>query len=184
MTTATRPAATPDGGPAAPALRRLHLARASFAVAWAVALALTASPLGAVAAVLLVLYPLVDVGAAVVDARASAARRSALWVDVVVGLAAAGGLAVAVTSGVPAVLRVWGAWAVLAGLVQLVVALRRRGLGGRGAMIASGALSAVAGTAFVLQAAGDRPTVLGLAGYAALGGVFFGVSALRLRAAR
>jgi uncharacterized membrane protein HdeD (DUF308 family) len=86
----------------------------------------------------------------------------------------------AVGSGLPDVLRVWGAWAVVAGLVQLLVAVRRRALGGQAAMIASGGLSVLAGVAFVLQAAGPDPSLRALAGYALLGGVFFGVSALRL----
>ena len=61
----------------APALRRLYFVRFGFAVVWAGLLALTASDLGVAAGVLLVLYPLFDVGAAVVDARSSRARESA-----------------------------------------------------------------------------------------------------------
>lgn len=77
-------------------------------------------------------------------------------------------------------LRVWGAWAVTAGLVQLVVALRRRGLGGQLPMVLSGGLSVLAGGAFIAMASGDDAEISGLAGYATLGGIFFLVSALRL----
>jgi uncharacterized membrane protein HdeD (DUF308 family) len=90
------------------------------------------------------------------------------------------GLVFAVTSGIPAVLQVWGVWAVLAGLVQLVVALRRRTLGGQWAMIASGTISTVAGISFFLQASVPHASLRNIAGYALLGGVFFLVSALRL----
>jgi uncharacterized membrane protein HdeD (DUF308 family) len=90
-------------------------------------------------------------------------------------------LAVAVSSGIPSVLRVWGVWAITAGIVQLVVAIRRRRLGGQSALILSGGLSAVAGTGFILMAGRPDPSLSGLAGYAALGGVFFLVSAIRLR---
>ena len=45
----------------------------------------------------------------------------------VVSAVAAVGLAVAVTSGVPAVLQVWGVWAAVAGAVQLVVAFAGAG---------------------------------------------------------
>jgi uncharacterized membrane protein HdeD (DUF308 family) len=75
---------------------------------------------------------------------------------------------------------VWGAWAVLAGVVQLVVALRRRRLGGQWAMILSGGISTVAGASFIAMASGDDPSLTSLAGYAVLGGVFFLISAIRL----
>ena len=48
------------------------------------------------------------------------------------------------------------------------------------ALILSGGLSVVAGTGFVLSASGHDPSLLGLAGYATLGGIFFLVAALRL----
>ncbi|MHC1559123.1 hypothetical protein ACR9E3_09205 [Actinomycetospora sp. C-140] len=172
-------------GPA-PALRRLYLVRFAFALVWAVLLLLTAGSITPLAAVLLVLYPVVDVAAAVVDRRAPrigtgpTTSRVGLLVNVAVSVLATGGLVVAVASGVPAVLRVWGAWAVVAGVVQLVVALGRRGLGGQGAMIVSGALSAVAGTAFLLQSVAPGASLIGIAGYALLGGVFFLISASRL----
>jgi len=44
----------------------------------------------------------------------------------------------------------------------------------------SGALSTLAGTSFVVSASAADPSLTGLAGYAALGGLFFLVSALRL----
>jgi uncharacterized membrane protein HdeD (DUF308 family) len=176
MTTTTAPAA-------APALRRLYFVRFGFALLWAAVLFLTASSIGPVSATLLVIYPLVDVAAAVVDARSSQASRSVpgLHVNIVISGIAAVGLVFAVTFGIPAVLRVWGAWAVAAGLVQLIVALlRRRDLGGQWAMIASGAISTLAGGSFLLQAAAPHATLGNLAGYALLGGIFFLVSALRL----
>jgi uncharacterized membrane protein HdeD (DUF308 family) len=167
----------------APALRRLYFARFGFAVVWAGVLALTASELGVAAGVLLVLYPLVDVAAAVVDARASGARE--LVLNIVISSLAALGLALAATSGIPAALQVWGAWAILAGVVQLVVALRRRRLGGQWALILSGGISVLAGGSFIAMASGDDPSLMSLAGYAVLGGVFFLISAIRLgRAAR
>jgi uncharacterized membrane protein HdeD (DUF308 family) len=162
----------------APALRRLYLVRFAFAVVWAALLLTTATDLGPLAVTLLVLYPLFDVAAAAVDARSS--RDSGLYVNIAVSSLAAVGLAIAGASGIPAVLRVWGAWAIVAGLVQLVVAVRRRGLGGQWPMILSGGLSVLAGTSFVLTAAADNAKLTNLAGYAVVGGVFFLVSALRL----
>ncbi|WP_020139759.1 hypothetical protein [Streptomyces sp. 351MFTsu5.1] len=179
-TTAPAPASAPDI--VASALRRLYFVRFAFALIWAVALFSTASSIGPVSATLLVIYPLFDVGAAVVDARSSRASRSALglYANIAISGLTAVGLAFAVASGIPGVLRVWGAWAVTAGLVQLIVALRRRALGGQWAMIASGGISALAGLSFLRQAAAPDPSLSSLAGYALLGGIFFLVSALRL----
>jgi uncharacterized membrane protein HdeD (DUF308 family) len=178
VTTTTDPAAAT----VAPALRRLYFVRFGFALIWAVVLFLTASSVGPVSATLLVIYPLFDVGAAIVDVRSARASRSALglYVNIAISVIAAVGLVFAVSSGIPAVLRVWGAWAVVAGLVQLIVALRRGKLGGQWAMIASGAISTLAGISFFLQAAAPQASLSNLAGYALLGGIFFLVSALRL----
>ncbi|WP_326837319.1 hypothetical protein VSH64_20895 [Amycolatopsis rhabdoformis] len=161
-------------------LRRLYFVRFAFAVVWAVLVFTTAKTLGPVATTLLVLYPLFDVAAAVVDARSAKTATAGLYVNIVISLLTAVGLGIAASSGIPAVLGVWGAWAIVAGLVQLVVGLVRRSLGGQWPMIASGALSAVAGTTFVLQSTQDAATLTTLAGYATLGGVFFLISALRL----
>jgi uncharacterized membrane protein HdeD (DUF308 family) len=162
----------------APALRRLYLVRFAFALVWAVLLFTTASDIGPLSATLLVLYPLFDVAAAVVDARSS--RTTALYVNIAISTLAAIGLAIACASGIPAALRVWGAWAILAGLVQLIVGLSRRRLGGQWAMILSGGISVLAGTSFIVQAGADNASLKNLAGYALLGGIFFLVSALRL----
>ncbi|MFD5830710.1 hypothetical protein [Lentzea sp. NPDC060358] len=165
---------------AAASLRRLYFARAAFALVWAVLVGLTVRELGPLGLVLLVLYPLVDVAAAVVDARAS--RRSGnvlgLYVNIVVSLLAAGGIALA--ADIPGVLRVWGAWAIVAGLVQLAVGVGRRRMGGQWPMILSGGLSVGAGSSFVLMAAQPDASLANVAGYAAVGGIFFLVSAIRL----
>lgn len=147
----------------------------------------TANTLGPLSAALLAIYPLFDVAAAIVDVRSAKANGDtapALYVNIAISSLAVIGLALAATSGIPAVLRIWGVWAVASGIVQLVAGLVRRSLGGQWAMIISGAISAIAGTSFFLQAGADDPTLGNLAGYAFLGGVFFLVSALRLKGAR
>lgn len=166
----------------APALRKLYFFRFAFAIVWAILIFATGSDIGPVSATLLVLYPVFDVAAAVVDLRSSRGSRPAigLYVNVALSSITAIGLAVALSSGIPDVLRAWGAWAVTAGLVQLAVAVNRRRLGGQVPMILSGAISVLAGGGFVSMASGDDPTLEALAGYAALGGIFFLVSALRL----
>ncbi|MET7407471.1 DUF308 domain-containing protein [Streptomyces parvulus] len=184
MTTIAAPSATT--GPAS-ALRRLYFVRFAFAIVWALVMLTMAEEITPVAGVLLVVYPLFDVGAAVVDASASRETRSPvlLYVNMAVSLVAAVSVGIAATSGIPAVLRVWGAWAIVSGLVQLIVAVPRRTMGGQWPMILSGAISVLAGASFVASAGADAPTLTGAVGYAVPGGVFFLISALRLgRAAR
>ncbi len=137
---ATTPAPAPAAAPAA--LRRLYFVRFAFAAVWAALLFGTAGTLGPLGATLLVIYPLFDVACAVVDVRSAAADGGPvrhLYLNIALSALTAVGLVLAATSGVPAVLRVWGAWAVTAGLVQLVVGVARRRMGGQWAMIASGA---------------------------------------------
>ncbi|ONI74086.1 hypothetical protein BWI15_12005 [Kribbella sp. ALI-6-A] len=178
---------SPATGGVAAALRRLYFVRFGFAIVWAILLFTTKSDLGPLGVTLVVLYPLFDVAAAVVDARSSQGARSArgLYVNIAISLIATIGLAIASTSGVPAVLRVWGAWAIVAGLVQLIVAVGRRAMGGQWPMILSGGLSVLAGASFVAGASAEDPKLTNIAGYAILGGIFFLVSAIRLgRAAK
>src|SRR5699024_8229717 len=108
MTTVAAPSGITN---TASALRRLYFVRAAFAILWALVMFATADGISPVVAALLVLYPLFDVGAAVVDANASRATRSPvlLHVNMAVSLAAAVGVGIASASGIPAVLRVWGA---------------------------------------------------------------------------
>ncbi|MCX4442846.1 hypothetical protein OG998_08790 [Streptomyces albidoflavus] len=176
-------ASTPAAASPAAALRKLYFLRFAFAAAWAALLLTTAGTLTTLTAVLLVAYPLFDVGCAVADlrsARPDGRPVRGLYVNAALSTLTAAGLAVAATSGIPAVLRVWGAWAITAGLVQLAVGVARRGLGGQWAMVASGGISTLAGASFVAQAGGADASLSALAGYAFLGGVFFLVSALRL----
>ena len=182
--TAVAAPATPT---TASVLRRLYFVRFAFAVVWALVALTTAKHLGPLAVTLFVLYPLFDVAAAIIDARASRATGPArlLYVNIVVSLLAAVGLGVASASGIPAVLRVWGAWAIVAGLVQLIVGVTRRGMGGQWPMIISGGISVLAGGSFIVAAAADNPVLTNAIGYAFPGAVFFLIAAIRLgRAAR
>ncbi|GAA3485584.1 MULTISPECIES: DUF308 domain-containing protein [Streptomyces] len=184
MTTIAAPSRTAG---TASALRRLYFVRFAFAIVWALVMFTMASKISPVAAVLLVLYPLFDVGAAVVDANASRTTQSPvlLYVNMAVSLVAAIGVGVASASGIPAVLRVWGAWAIVSGLVQLIVAVPRRKMGGQWPMILSGGISILAGASFVASAGADKPMLTSAIGYAIPGGIFFLISALRLgRAAK
>jgi hypothetical protein len=139
-----------------PALRGLYFARFAFAIAWAALFALTASPYRSTALALAVLYPAVDALAVAIDARsAAAAGRSAvvLYVNTVLSAASA---------------------------IALAVVIQRRAQKGQIPMILSGSISVLAGGSFVASAH-DATSLKSIAGYAVLGGLFFLVSALRLK---
>jgi uncharacterized membrane protein HdeD (DUF308 family) len=175
-------AASPVISSTASALRRLYFVRAAFALVWAAVTIAAAKEIGPLTVALFVLYPLFDAGAAVYDLRSSrsAGSPALLRVNIAVSLLAAAGVGAACASGIPAVLRVWGAWAIVAGLVQLTVAVTRRRLGGQWPMIVSGGLSVLAGGSFVVAAAADSPALTNAAGYAVPGALFFLVAAIRL----
>ncbi|HEY9293488.1 MAG TPA: hypothetical protein VIP98_19595 [Microlunatus sp.] len=163
-------------------LRNLYYVRFGFAVAWAILLATVAATITPTAIVLIIIYPLFDVAAAVIDFRSSGTTRpkAPLFVNMGLSSLTAASLAVATGSGIPNVLRVWGAWAITAGIVQFIVAVLRYRLGGQWAMILSGGISTVAGISFIIMAGGPNASLTSVAGYAILGGVFFLISAIRL----
>jgi uncharacterized membrane protein HdeD (DUF308 family) len=111
---------------------RLFLIRGLVAIAWAVAFATASGSLTTGAKVLLVLYPLIDAVASVIDARGqegSAGRP--LELNAAISVAAAVALGIAATGDKGDVLAVFGVWAALTGGAQLVVAIRRRTILGR-----------------------------------------------------
>jgi uncharacterized membrane protein HdeD (DUF308 family) len=163
-------------------LRNLYYVRFGFAIVWAGLIVLVASTLNPASIGLLVIYPLFDAAAAVIDFRTSgvARPRTPLYINMALSFVTFLGLAAAATAGIPSVLWVWGTWAITAGIVQLIVAILRYRLGGQWAMILSGAISTVAGASFILQAGGKNASLTNIAGYATLGGIFFLISAIRL----
>jgi uncharacterized membrane protein HdeD (DUF308 family) len=163
-------------------LKTYYFTRAGFSVAWVLA-ALGAAPYSLTAAVLLVAYPLWDALANMADARRSggyaANRTQAL--NVVASLAVAVAVAASLHD-MHRVLAVFGAWAILSGLLQLATGLRRwKAFGAQWAMILSGAQSALAGSVFIFQSgAAADPTVATIAGYAGFGAFYFLLSGLSL----
>lgn len=170
-------------------LRQLYFIRAAFSFAW-VALAFTlAKGSPALANGLLVVYPAWDALANLVDARmtggagANPTQVLNAWMSGLVTLSVAASLAL----GLQLVLVIFGAWAIVAGLLQLATALRRRKDDrGQWVMMLSGAQSALAGAFFVAQQGSAAPVVQTFGGYAAVGAVYFLVSGLvvLLRGAR
>jgi hypothetical protein len=161
-------------------LRKLYFTRFGFAVVWAVVVMAVAKSINPGTVVLLVVYPLFDLAAAVVDWRSSGTARAKAPLYVNMGLSLLAAIGLAVASDIPGVLRVWGVWAITAGIVQLIVAILRYRLGGQWAMILSGGISVLAGAAFIGMAGGSNASLTSVAGYAILGGIFFLTSAIRL----
>jgi uncharacterized membrane protein HdeD (DUF308 family) len=77
------------------------------------------------------------------------------------------------------ILVIFGVWAIVAGLLQLATAIRRRKSDrGQWVMMLSGAQSALAGGFFVAQQGSAAPVVQTFGGYAAVGAVYFLISGL------
>jgi uncharacterized membrane protein HdeD (DUF308 family) len=68
---------------------------------------------------------------------------------------------------------VFGIWALLAGIFQLIVGISRRKLGGQALMMISGAQSALAGVVFIYQSFRVAPGLVQLTGYAGFGAFYF-----------
>ncbi|GAA3128281.1 DUF308 domain-containing protein [Streptosporangium carneum] len=162
-------------------LLKLYLGRGVLAVAWAAAFAVAHNPVDALAITLLVVYPLIDAVSSLIDLRAlpdGSERRLTLFNGVLSALAAVG-VGVAGTSGVAAVLHVFGAWAVVSGAAQALVGIRRRGpeLGRQWPILIAGGLSFLVGIFYNIQALGADASLDVLSVYATGGGVFFIVQA-------
>jgi uncharacterized membrane protein HdeD (DUF308 family) len=182
--TPTTTIATPSG------LRSLYLIRVVFSLIWVVLVFTTSASLKSadtptvVAAVLLSVYPLWDVIATLLERRmagtGSTSRVSAI--NVALGLAATVGMIIAVVfSTVGTALLVFGVWALLAGAVQLVTAIRRwRTVGAQWPMIISGGLSVVAGATFAATSGSATSGLSTVAGYSAFGAFWFLVSVIAL----
>src|SRR5690606_21196122 len=89
-------------------------------------------------------------------------------------------LGIASTFSTSAALIVWGAWAIGAGIPQLISAIRNRRAGGQVPQMLSGGISVFAGSAFLVQGLQGAQAIAGVGGYATLGAIFFLVSAIRL----
>jgi uncharacterized membrane protein HdeD (DUF308 family) len=159
--------------------QRLFLIRGLVAIAWAVVFALTSDSLTTGVGILLVLYPLVDAVASAVDARGQqGSARQLLELNAAVSVVAALALGIAATGDKGDVLVVFGVWALLTGVAQLVVAIRRRMILGRQwPLLLAGAGSTFFGIAFLVMSGAADPKLEMIAVYAAGGGIEFVIQA-------
>ncbi|MFM0491920.1 DUF308 domain-containing protein [Paraburkholderia graminis] len=165
-------------------LMRYYFVRTAFSALW-VALAFSVGQRSPEAtAVLLFVYPAWDALANYFDMSRSggmtAGRTQAI--NAVISVAAAVAVIVALNARMHWVLGVFGVWAILSGLLQLGTAVRRwNRFAAQWAMALSGAQSALAGAYFIVQARAPTPPAISrVAAYAAVGAIYFLVSALWL----
>ncbi|MFF7550508.1 DUF308 domain-containing protein [Streptomyces canus] len=174
---------TPSG------LRSLYLIRATFSLIWVALVATTSASLMStdeptvIAALLLVIYPLWDVIATLLERRMAdtGSTDHVGTTNMALGLAATAGMIIAVFSTIGTALLVFGVWALLSGAIQLVVAIRRRRtVGAQWPMVISGGLSVLAGASFAAKSASPTSSLSTIAGYSAFGAFWFFVSAIAL----
>ena len=169
------------GAPGAGWLKTYYFLRFAVSAVW-VALAFTAAKdAPALAAIMLVAYPAWDALANFIDAEQSGGLvgNKTQLLNMIASLVVAVAVAFALGRSMGAVLTVYGVWAALSGLFQLLTGARRWKLGGQWPMVLSGAQSALAGLFFVKMAAGTLPVgIVNVAPYAAFGAFYFLVSAV------
>jgi len=167
----------------AKSLRNLYLLRAAFSIIWIILVTVVAKNLPGIAAVLLIIYPAWDVIGTFLDIRANGGTTSKTpqYVNAAISAITTVAVALAIQKGVPEALIVFGAWAILSGLIQLINGLiRRKLLSGQWPMIISGGQSVLAGTSFIILAHDPTKGIASLAGYAAFGAFYYLLAAYRL----
>jgi hypothetical protein len=163
-------------------LTRYYFVRTAFSALWVVLAFSVGQHFPASAVALLVVYPAWDALANYIDASHSGGLAENPTQAINVIISAITTVAVIVALRLNWVLGVFGVWAILSGLLQLATAVRRwRRLGAQWAMVLSGGQSALAGAFFLLQSrAPMHPAIGKVAGYAAVGAVYFLVSSVWL----
>jgi len=164
-------------------LRSLYFVRTAFSVIWVILISVFVKTNSGIAGILFIIYPAWDVIATYLDIRANPPHvsKTPQYVNAVIGILTTIGVALALQKGVPVALMVFGAWALITGLIQLILGLRRRKeLGGQWPMIISGGQSMLAGSVFIAMANSPTMGISSLAGYSAFGAFYFLLAAIRL----
>lgn len=167
----------------AKSLRKLYFVRAAFSITWVILVALLAKTSFAIACTLLIIYPAWDVVGTFLDIRANGGSISKMpqYINAAISTITTIAVGLALQKGVPEALIVFGAWAILTGLIQLILGIRRKKLmDGQWPMIISGGQSIIGGTSFILLAHDPTKGITSLAGYAAFGAFYYLLAAYRL----
>jgi hypothetical protein len=165
-------------------LKTYYYLRFAVSAIWVVLALTLAKALPLIAAAMLVAYPAWDALANYLDASRSGglARNKSQMLNFAVSVVTAVAVAGTISHGMHAVLQVFGIWAVLSGLFQLMTGVRRwKSYGAQWAMILSGGQSGLAGAHMLAKAAGPAPVgIADIAPYAAFGAFYFVISAVSL----
>ncbi|RVU01388.1 hypothetical protein EOD41_05335 [Mucilaginibacter limnophilus] len=167
----------------AKSLRRLYFIRTTFSIIWVILVSVFAKSNTTIANILFVIYPAWDVFATFLDIKANPQQvsKTPQYVNIVFGILTTIGVVLALQKGVSQALIVFGVWAFVSGLVQLILGIsRRKKLGGQWPLIISGGQSMLAGISFIAMANSPTMGVSSLAGYSAFGAFYFLLSAIRL----
>ncbi len=167
----------------AAALRKLYFIRVAFSLTWVILVSVFAKTNNSIANILFIIYPAWDVLATCIDLKATPRYvvKTPQYINIAIGILTTAGVALALQKGVPAALVVFGCWAIVTGLIQLTLGLRRRKeMQGQWPMIISGAQSVLGGSSFILLANSPTMGIASLAGYSAFGAFYFLLAAIRL----
>ncbi|MDP9810735.1 uncharacterized membrane protein HdeD (DUF308 family) [Rhizobium tibeticum] len=164
-------------------LRSYYYVRAAFSIVWvAVAILSASNPI--LTSVLLVIYPAWDAVANVVDAGSNGGFKanSSQTLNIFVSTVTTAAVILAAAKSTFAVLAVFGVWAILSGVLQLMTGVSRwRDHGAQWAMILSGGQSCLAGGFMITQSLGGTPpSILDITPYAGFGAFYFLISAIWL----
>jgi uncharacterized membrane protein HdeD (DUF308 family) len=136
-----------------------------------------------IATILLIVYPAWDVLGTWLDIRANQDNASKVpqYANAAISIVTTLAVGIALQRGIPEALIVFGFWAILTGLIQLILGVRRRkSLGGQWPMILSGGQSVAGGISFIVLARDPSMGLTSLAGYAAFGAFYYLLAAFRL----
>jgi uncharacterized membrane protein HdeD (DUF308 family) len=167
----------------AQSLSKLYFIRAAFSIIWVILVFAFVEDNQGFAKFLLIIYPLWDAIATLFDIKSTSANSSKVPQYVNAGISVVTTIAVylALQTGIAEALIVFGIWAISAGLIQLILAVRRRKeFGGQWPLIISGGQSMLGGISFIVLAHAPTSGIKSLAGYAAFGAFYFLLAAFRL----
>ncbi|HEV7656829.1 MAG TPA: hypothetical protein VGP36_19125 [Mycobacteriales bacterium] len=164
----------------APPLTLIYAGRSAAAIVWVAALltltqagSLAADPPQATVVALVALYPIIDAVATLIDLRTTTRSpvTAAHYAEIAGDLLCTAAILTAGRDGYTALLATFGAWGIIAGAVQLGVALQRaRAMRGQWLMAISGAGSVLAGLGYLAWTGTPQNALDTLAQYS-LGGI-------------
>ncbi|MCQ6961135.1 DUF308 domain-containing protein [Mucilaginibacter aquariorum] len=164
-------------------LRKLYFTRVAFSVLWITLVVTLGKTNNTLATILFIIYPAWDAVATFFDINANppTANKTPQYVNAGISILTTIAVIIALQSGIPGALMVFGVWASLTGLIQFILGLRRRKyFEGQWPMIISGAQSILAGVFIIATAHTPNQGVASLAGYSAFGAFYFALAAFRL----